>query len=110
MSYPAKPRITPMNPASLSESELLIRDEIERALMDRHGPLVAGFDLCRALGYPSAAAFRQAILRDSVPIPVFRIPTRRGRFALTRDVAAWLAACRALTNTRDIEEKEHSSS
>lgn len=94
-----------------ADTELVIRHEVERTLMDRHGPLVGGLDLSRALGYPTAAAFRQALIRNSVPVRVFSIPNRRGRFALTRDVAEWLAACRASTNWdasrgTDAQEKE----
>lgn len=57
----------------------------------QYGPLLGGTALYRALGLPSAAAFRQAVSRDALPVPVFAIPHRRGRFALTREVAMWLA-------------------
>lgn len=57
----------------------------------QHGPLLGGIALYRALGMASAAAFRQAASRGQLPVHVFTIPNRRGRFALTRDVAAWLA-------------------
>lgn len=60
-----------------------------------HGPLLNGTALYRALGLPSAAAFRQAASRGQLPVPVFTIPNRRGRFALTRDVAAWLVSLQA---------------
>lgn len=60
----------------------------------QHGPLLSGPPLYRALGLPSAAAFRQAASRGQLPVPIFTIPNRRGRFALTRDVAAWLAGLR----------------
>lgn len=68
---------------------------LERQLLTdleaHHGPLLGGTALYRSLGLPSAAAFRQAASRGRLPVPVFSIPNRRGRFALTRDVAAWLA-------------------
>lgn len=43
------------------------------------------------LGYPSSEALRQAIARDTVPVKVFSIKNRRGKFALAKDIAYWLA-------------------
>lgn len=72
-----------------------VKQELEHQLMAdleaRHGPLLNGRALYRALGLPSADAFRQAASRGQLPVRVFMIPNRRGRFALTRDVAHWLA-------------------
>jgi hypothetical protein len=65
--------------------------QLEADLLARHGPMVGGTELHRALGYPSATAFRTALNRDQVPIQVFNIEYRRGKFALTKHVAAWLA-------------------
>ena len=66
--------------------------EIEAQLTKEHGTLLTGESLRRALGYRSIDALRQAMSRGTLPVPVFTIPNRRGRFALVRDVAAWLAA------------------
>lgn len=79
----------PRTPPQESERQLLLDLEAQ------HGPLLSGPPLYRALGLPSAAAFRQAASRGQLPVPIFAIPNRRGRFALTRDVAAWLARLRA---------------
>jgi hypothetical protein len=65
--------------------------EIERDLLDRHGPLIGGRALCAALGFTSMAAFRQSLARGRVPVPVFPLPLRRGKFALVKDVACWIA-------------------
>lgn len=67
---------------------------LEHGLMQRYGPLIANDDLRQALGYPSKEAFRQALVRKSVPVPVMDFENRRGKFALTVDVASWLAAQR----------------
>jgi hypothetical protein len=64
---------------------------LEEELTQRYGPLISGDDLRRVLGYSSPEAFRQALARKTMPIPVFAIPNRRGKFALTKDVAIWLA-------------------
>lgn len=68
--------------------------ELEEELTARYGPMVSNEDLRVALGYPSKEAFRQALSRKRAPVPVFSLPQRRGKFALTKDVAAWLAAQR----------------
>ncbi len=65
--------------------------EIESALMHRSGPLLTGDLLVSSLGYPSMMAFRKAVERNTVPVAVFTIPRRRGQYALSRDVALWLA-------------------
>ncbi|GGI55638.1 hypothetical protein [Oxalicibacterium solurbis] len=64
---------------------------LERELMHRYGPMVSNDNLRIVLGYPSKEAFRQAIFRKTVPIPIFDIENRKGKFALVKDVAAWLA-------------------
>lgn len=77
------------------DSEDKLAQEIEHGLHERHGPMLGGAALYRALGFPTAAAMRQAVSRGRVPVPLFDIEGRRGRFALTLDVALWLARCRA---------------
>ena len=64
---------------------------LEDDLVNRYGPIVGVAQLSILLGYPSQAALRQAVARGTVPVPVFDIAHRRGRFALVRDVAIWLA-------------------
>lgn len=84
---PAEPTL----PAALA-------DLLERGLLARyHSPLLAGDDLRSALGYPSTEALRQAISRGTVPVPVFSVAHRRGKFALAKDVANWLAMLRQST-------------
>lgn len=68
-----------------------IADSLERDLMEKHGPLIANDALRIALGYQSIDAFRQALVRKTVPVPVFTLENRRGKYALVKDVAIWLA-------------------
>lgn len=79
--------VEPINTLSLAK-------ELEEELTSRYGPMVSNEDLRIALGYPSKDAFRQALSRKRAPVPVFSLPQRRGKYALTKDVAAWLAAQR----------------
>ena len=64
---------------------------LESDLLGRHGPMVGNDNLRAALGYPSMEAFRQAAARNQLPVPVFSVEHRRGKFALVKDVAHWLA-------------------
>lgn len=88
-------QMTPManEDAHHHSPESLVRD-LERELTDRYGLVLDTKALFQALGYPSAAALRQALRRGTLDIPLFEIPRRRGRFALPRDVAQWLVECR----------------
>lgn len=69
----------------------LLAKELESAITREFGPLLAGDGLWRTLGYRSSGAFRQAIKRRTVPVPIFRLEKRRGYYALARDAALWLA-------------------
>jgi len=75
------------------ENETLARI-IERDLLNQYGPLIGKEDLRVALGYRSNDAFRQALSRNTIPIPVFEIEHRKGKFALVKDLAVWLEAMR----------------
>lgn len=65
-------------------------DPVINSLARKHGPLLGGTALWRALGYSNARAFSKAVERNTVPVPTFRIPHRRGRFARTHEVITWL--------------------
>jgi hypothetical protein len=52
---------------------------------------VSGEALWKALGYRTAASFRQAAHRQTVPIHVFDLPHRRGKHAFMRDLDRWLS-------------------
>lgn len=83
-----------MNDA-LSSSRPFSRDDLEdilaRDMTCRYGPLIPQDELWRALGYRSLDGLRQAQARGTLPVHVFSLSNRQGRFALCRDVAKWLA-------------------
>lgn len=64
-------------------------------------PLLGGKELVRSLGYPTAAAFRQALRRGQVPVEVFSIANRRGKFALRADFNRWLMSLK----NKDLQKK-----
>lgn len=82
-----------------------LADELARELneqfIQQFGPILSSETLVKVLGYKSAAAYRQAVVRHTVPVPLFQIPNRRGRFALARDVAIWISQQRQSVTSRD---------
>jgi len=77
-----------------SKKILELANAIEKDLFDRYGPMLGNEELRVSLGYRSTDAFRQAIARETISIPIFSIPNRRGKYALVKDVAYWLAQLR----------------
>lgn len=84
-----------------------LADELDHSLNEKYGPMVSGENLRIVLGYSSMPAFRQALSRRTVPVPVFTLPNRRGKYALAKDVAIWLAAQRnaAVTELSVVKKK-----
>ncbi len=77
-----------------SRQQLELEHAIAADLLNRHGPLLSGAEMWKTLGYRNGDAFRQALKRGTLPIPVFPLPQRRGKFALVVDIARWLALAR----------------
>lgn len=70
---------------------LALSAELEQQLTTRYGVMLGSKDLWRELGFRSPNAFRQALARGTLDVPVFEVQNRRGRFALAKDVAVWVA-------------------
>jgi len=68
-----------------------LAEELEQDFIERYGPVLTGDALRNCLGYSSMSALRQAIARNKVNVPIFHLKDRRGQFALSKDVARWLA-------------------
>lgn len=81
-----------------------LAEELERDLTAKHGVILSSSILIQVLGYSTPEAFRQSLARKTVPVLVFRIPNRRGHFALAKDVAAWLAQCRETAKLDSMNE------
>ncbi|OOG41404.1 hypothetical protein B0E51_06790 [Rhodanobacter sp. C05] len=62
------------------------------SLLSNWGYVMGSAGLRQALGFSSQAALRVAIATRRVPFQVFPIEGRKGPFALTHDVADWLAS------------------
>lgn len=76
-------------------------DRLHRSLVERYGQIVGGADLAGLLGFRSADTLRKAISSNSLTLKTFVIPGRKGRFALTADVADWLITLRDGPDTSD---------
>jgi len=73
------------------ERELLAK-EIEHDLLLLFGtPMLNLSQLQRALNYRSIAAVKQSLVRGTLPVSVFELPNRRGKFALAKDVSTFMA-------------------
>lgn len=89
---PTPPQAT--NPPVPAPPPQAIAQRLHEELLALHGPILGGEQLAHALGYGTLAAFRQARRRNQVDVTLFTLPNRRGVFALTLDVASWLAHAR----------------
>ena len=69
-----------------------LEDELRKVLLAEWGYVMGSAGLRQAFGYGQQAAQRAAIARGHLPVKTFGIKGRRGPFALTHDVAAWLAS------------------
>lgn len=78
----------------MADTQNPLASELLASLLATHGPLLGGADLMRALGYRNAAAMRQARYRGQITLTLFTLPNRRGHYALTAEVAEWLAKAR----------------
>lgn len=74
----------------MTDCDLPELTELTEQLSRVHGHLLTGRSLWQILGFKNSAAFRQAKSRGVLGVRVFTIPNRRGSFATTREVAAWL--------------------
>jgi hypothetical protein len=90
-----------MNPKTINSK---LAESLVHELTDRYGPMLGGANLSKVMGYPSSKAFAQALTRGQLPIPVFPLVHRRGKFALTKDVAQWMAEQRQSVSSNDAEE------
>lgn len=64
--------------------------DIENDLIRLHGYVIGNEELSALLGFRTMSAFRQAISRKKIPVKIFNIENRRGKFAFASDVAEWL--------------------
>ncbi|MEM9469812.1 MAG: hypothetical protein AAF988_06585 [Pseudomonadota bacterium] len=78
----------------MADTEMLKQrvEHIENELLMLYkSPMIGGEDLINVLGYKTNDAFRQAHVRNTLPVKVFAIKGRRGKFALVVDIAHWMA-------------------
>ena len=73
----------------------MLADDLETRLLREYGPILSGETLQRSLGFRSLESLRQAIARGTIGVPVFPLEHLRGKYALAKDVARWLAEKRA---------------
>lgn len=80
------------------------KEDLASDMLNKFGHVIGGEDLRKTLGFRTQSAFARALRENLVEIPIFSIPGRRGKFALTGDVVAWLQSLRenAPAKTREL--------
>lgn len=63
-----------------------------KAVFSRHGDLLKGAALRRALGYGSDRSFYRATAERNAPVALFKVDGKGAWCARTRDVEEWLAS------------------
>jgi hypothetical protein len=81
-----------MTAAGVNTDKQQLANKLEQELMDRYGLMVGGQDLRIVLGYNTASAFNLAFKLGDISLPIFNIEKRRGKFALSTDIAHWIAS------------------
>ena len=64
---------------------------LEKELTEKHGAVVGNSDLRHLLGFKSYSSFNRAVRMNLLELDIFMIKNRRGKFALTKDVAQWIS-------------------
>ena len=65
-------------------------EELAAQITMSSGPFVRISDAWQLLGYPSSDAARKAAARNRMPVKVFALPERRGKYVRSLELAAWL--------------------
>lgn len=68
--------------------------QLRQTLESTYGLLMDNAQLREALGYRTQSAFDRAMKHRQIGVRIFRIPGRKGWFALAADVASWLWSAR----------------
>ncbi|WP_256647080.1 hypothetical protein [Thermomonas paludicola] len=68
------------------------QDALETQYLRAFGAVLSAAQTAQVLGYRSTAALAKARSRGQLPIKMFALPHRRGLFANTVDIAAWMTS------------------
>jgi len=95
-----------MNTKDPTDDEIQsLPNSYESTLLEKHGELMDGAALRILLHMKHERTFRRAIAASALPVGVFRLAGRKGWYARTRDVAAWLASVGNAAGTGLAERK-----
>lgn len=84
-------------------------DQLIRSLTQQYGAFISGKELMRNLGFRSHSSFARARKRGLLEVAVFDLDGRRGPFALTHEVAEWLATLSSKDADTNNPSDQHSS-
>lgn len=83
------------------------RQEVLDDLVERHGHMIGMRHLYKAMGFPSYDALKQCLHRQQLNLNLFYMEGRKGRFAMTADVADWLVAQWVKTRPVEVPNDTH---
>lgn len=66
-----------------------ITAEIARDLVKNYGEMIAASDVWKILGYRSIHGYKKARARKTLLVNEYKIPGRRGKYVLTRELIQW---------------------
>lgn len=67
-------------------------EALETKYLRAFGAVLSASQTAQVLGYRSTAALAKARSRGQLPIQMFSLPHRRGLFADTTEIAAWITS------------------
>ncbi|MCF3494693.1 hypothetical protein GUV62_20990 [Stenotrophomonas maltophilia] len=73
-------------------------DSLETKYLRTFGAVLSASQTAKILGYSSTATLAKARARGSLPFKMFMLPKRRGWFADTTDVAAFVNSIKSSTD------------
>ncbi|NVJ65341.1 MAG: hypothetical protein HWE16_02545 [Gammaproteobacteria bacterium] len=82
----------------MTTQKYITAEELEKVLIEKYGILIGGENLWKVLGFQSAGSFQRAATRKLIPLKIFPIDNRKGKFALAHDVANYLVQQREKYN------------
>lgn len=74
-------------------------ESLEIKYLRSFGAVLSAGQTARILGYKSTAALAKARARGSLPFKMFLLPKRRGWFADTTDVAAFVSSVKTAVDS-----------
>lgn len=84
----------------------MLGPSLSRELLALYGPLLTSAQVAEMLRYRNRDALIQAHKRAALRFALFQVPGRKGMFAKTSEVAAWIESLPSYTDKTHLTEQE----